>query len=362
MASDGRKARAVEGNTQCVNFTSYFLFSLFFFKFAMFTRLLLLCFFLGVGAAAHDCALARQRFNSTFDDILAEAPALRERVLRLQPFAKLFPHCAAAPSCTGLWTNVRDGVPAACDATCWADVERTFLRKHGECAGVVEASCVSRLRAQKDCNESCRSTFIESHADCRNMFEGTCDDKHETYDAKYATFSSTSVRGGREPFLAVFPECAECTMKRSVVQVLFSEKSKDMRAFQTNFSKHFPECEAYPPSGLPLGLPITLPLSTAVSRTRRRLGQRYALCNIGSSGHYELSGNCSITQTITIGEGDVLELIGISGPDGTKPAIDGGWDGVQGSNTGVGLFNIQDKGTLQVDNMILTHGEVRFQF
>jgi len=327
----------------------------------MFTRLFLLCFFLGVGAAAEDCALARQRFNSAFEAILAEAPVLRETVLRLKPFATLFPNCVDAPSCTDLWTNVRDGIPATCDATCWAGVERTFLRKHGECAGVVEESCVSRLRAQKDCNESCRSTFIEANADCRNMFEGTCDDKHETYDAKYATFSSTSVRGRREPFLAVFPECAECTMKRSVVQVLFSEKSKDMNTFQTNFSKHFPECEVYPPSGLPLGLPITLPLSTVVSRTRRRLGQRYALCNITSSGHYELSGNCSITQTIKIGEGDVLELIGISGPDGTKPAIDGGWDGVQRSNTGIQLFDIQDKGTLQVDNMILTHGEVRFQ-
>jgi len=41
-------------------------------------------------------------------------------------------------------------------------------------------------------------------------------------------------------------------MKRSVVKVFFSEKTKDMTAFQTNFSKHFPECEAYPPpSGLP---------------------------------------------------------------------------------------------------------------
>ena len=209
--------------------------------------------------------------------------------------------------------------------------------------------------------QSTQSTIHPESMPVRNMFEGTCDDKHETYDAKYATFSSTSVRGGREPFLAVFPECAECTMKRSVVQVLFSEKSKDMNTFQTNFSKHFPECEVYPPSGLPLGLPITLPLSTVVSRTRRRLGQRYALCNITSSGHYELSGNCSITQTIKIGEGDVLELIGISGPDGTKPAIDGGWDGVQRSNTGIQLFDIQDKGTLQIDNMILTHGEVRFQ-
>ena len=329
----------------------------------MFTRLFLLSFLFTVGAvrwaAADDCALAHQRFNSTFDAFLAEAPTLRERFLGMNPFGKLFPHCADAPSCTDLWNNVRDTIPTTCDATCWADVERTFLRKHGECAGVVEASCVSRLRAQKNCNESCRSTFIETHADCRNMFEGTCDDKHETYDAKYATFSSTSVRGRREPFLAVFPECAECTMKRSVVQVLFSEKSKDMTAFQTNFSKHFPECEAYPPPGLPLGLPITLPLSTAVSRTRRRLGQRYGLCKITSSGHFELSGNCSITQTITISEGDVLELIGISGPDGTKPAIDGGGDGGRGSNTGVALFIIG--GRLLVDNMILTHGYVRFQ-
>ena len=331
----------------------------------MWTRLFLLWWWLGAvhGAAADDCQLQRQRFNSTFEAILTEAPALRQTVLRLQPFAKLFPECVDAPSCTDLWTNVRDTIPTTCDATCWADVERTFLRKHGECAGVVEASCVSRLQAQKNCNESCRSTFVETHADCWSMFEGTCDDKHETYDAKYATFS-VPTRGGREPFLAVFPECAECTMKRSVVQVLFSEKSKDMTAFQTNFSKHFPECEAYPPSGLPLGLPITLPLSTAVSSTRRRLvNQRYAnLCNIGSNGHYELSGNCSITQTITIGEGDVLELVGISGPDGAKPAIDGGWDGVPWSRTGVGLFQIHPNGTLLIDNVILTHGEVRFQF
>ena len=332
----------------------------------MWTRLFLLWWWLGAvhGAVANDCQLQRQRFNSTFEAILTEAPALRQTVLNLRPFAKLFPECVDAPSCTDLWTNVRDGVPAACDATCWADVERTFLRKHGECAGVVEASCVSRLRAQKDCNESCRSTLIETHADCRNMFQGTCDEKHETYDAKYARFGS--LHGQREPFLTVFPECAECTMKRSGALTLASQNSEYLKIFQTNFSEHFLECDIPLglPSGLPLGLPRTLPLSTAVSRSRRRLvNRRYAkLCNIGSSGHYELSGNCSITQTITIGEGDVLELIGISGPDGTKPAIDGGWDGVQYSNTGVGLFTIQPSGTLLVDNVILTHGEVRFQF
>ena len=198
------------------------------------------------------------------------------------------------------------------------------------------------------------------------MFEGTCDDKHETYDAKYARFS-VPTRGRREPFLAVFPECAECTMKRSVARVLFSENSKDLTAFHTNFSKNFPECEANPPLGLPsgltLGLPITLPLSAVVSSTRRRLvNQRYAnLCNIGSSGHHELSGNCSIIQTITINEEDVLELIGISGPDGTKPAIDGGWDEVPDSKTGIQLFNIRPGGTLLINNIILTHGDVRFK-
>ena len=348
MVSDGRKGGTGEGNN--AYFTSYSTSSY------MFTCLLLLCFFFGVGAEAEDCALARQRFNSTFEALLAGAPVLRETVLRLEPFATLFPNCVDAPSCTDLWTNVRDGVPAACDATCWADVERTFLRKHGECAGVVEASCVSRLRAQKDCNESCRSTFIESHADCRNMFEGTCDDKHETYDAKYATFSSPSVRGRREPFLAVFPECAECTMKRSMAEILFSDRTKNMNTFPTNLSKYFPGCDVK----RPLGLPLTLPLSTAVSGVRRRLIQRYDLCNIASSGHYEISENCSITKTITINEGNVLAITGILERDGARPAIDGGWNGVPNSNTGIQLFNIRPGGTLMIDNMILTHGEVRF--
>ena len=175
--------------------------------------------------ATKDCHLQRQRFNSTFEDILAKAPALRQTVLRLQPFAKLFPECIDKPSCMDLWANVRDAAPATCDATCWADVESTFLRKHGECVGVVEASCVSRLRAQKDCNESCRSTFIETHADCRNMFAGTCDEKHETYDAKYSRFS-VPTHARREPFLTVFPECAECALKRSGALTFASEKSE----------------------------------------------------------------------------------------------------------------------------------------
>ena len=94
----------------------------------------------------------------------------------------------------------------------------------------------------------------------------------------------------------------------------------------------------------------------AASSMGRRLKQRYNLCNIGSNGHYELSGNCSITETITVKKGDVLEIIGVLGPNGAKPAIDGGWDGSSGSTTGVRLFEIQQGGALNVDNMILKHG------
>ena len=256
----------------------------------------------------------------------------------------------AAKECLLLWANMRDTVPATCDTTCWADVESTFLRKHGECVGVVEASCVSRLRAQKDCNESCRSTFIQTHVDCRSMFAGNCDEKHETYDAKYARISSTSVRVRREPFLTVFPECMECSFKRSVTLTLFPEKSEDLNTFQTEFLKKFPECKGSPPA--------------AASSTRRRLKQRYNLCNIGSSGHYELSGNCSVTETISVRKGDVLEIIGVLGPNGTKPAIDGGWDGIMNSRTGnsftFGMFYVQPGGTMRVGNMILTNAQVSF--
>ena len=139
--------------------------------------------------ATKDCHLQRQRFNSTFEDILAEAPALRQTVLRLQPLQNCSPNASTS---LHAWICGRtSGTPCLQRATRPAGQtsKAPFLRKHGECVGVVEASCVSRLQAQKDCNESCRSTFIETHADCRNMFAGNCDEKHETYDAKYARFS-----------------------------------------------------------------------------------------------------------------------------------------------------------------------------
>ena len=140
----------------------------------------------------------------------------------------------------------------------------------------------------------------------------------------------------------MFPECAECKFKRSGALTLASENSEDLKHFQTKFSKHFPECTGNP--------------MVAASSTRRRLKQRYNLCDISSNGHYELPGNCSITRTITVKKGDVLEIIGVLGPNGIKPAIDGGWDG-SSTYIGIRLFEIQQAGTLTVDNMILTeHG------
>jgi hypothetical protein len=308
----------------------------------MFKLLPLLCSLLAVHcASAHDCAQERERYNRTFEELLGEAPAFRETVLRLQPFSKLFPDCE--DTCRTLWTNVRDAVPATCNANCWAAVEKTFLRKHGECAGVVEESCVRRL--PQDCNETCRSAFVEDNGDCRDMFEGTCYDKHALFG------------GETDEFLAAFPECAECTMKRSGAWAMFSRGSKDAgaSAFETAFVKEFPECGGRKQRGLQLSTQLSFP------KRRRLANQRYAnLCNIASSGEFTFDRNCSITQTITVN--GVLKITGVVGADGAKPAIDGGWDEVQGSGTGVRLFLIDSGGTLMIDNMILTHGEVRFQF
>ena len=49
----------------------------------------------------------------------------------------------------------------------------------------------------------------------------------------------------------------------------------------------------------------------------------------------------------------------ITGTGTQKPAIDGGWNGVAQSNTGVKLFHVGTGDELIVENMILTHGEVR---
>ena len=58
--------------------------------------------------------------------------------------------------------------------------------------------------------------------------------------------------------------------------------------------------------------------------------------------------------------GDVLRIHGVVGADGQRPAIDGGWDGVHDSKTGVGLFTVKENATLIIRNMTLTHGEVCF--
>ena len=96
-------------------------------------------------------------------------------------------------------------------------------------------------------------------------------------------------------------------------------------------------------------------------KASRRLvaGQpRYDPCNIGSNGEYSISSNCSITQTIVVNAGDVLRIHGVVGADGQRPAIDGGWNEVRGSNTGVRLFMVKENAMLMIRNMTLTHGEV----
>ena len=88
--------------------------------------------------------------------------------------------------------------------------------------------------------------------------------------------------------------------------------------------------------------------------TRRRLVQRYSLCNIVSSGEYTKTANCSITTTISVS--GTLKITGVADSNGAKPAIDGGWDGVKYSNTGVRLFDVGND-ELTIENMILTNGE-----
>ena len=65
--------------------------------------------------------------------------------------------------------------------------------------------------------------------------------------------------------------------------------------------------------------------------------------------------NCSINATINVA--GTLRIIGLVNASGARPAIDGGWDGVKRSNTGVQLFRVGSGDELIVRDMILTHGE-----
>jgi hypothetical protein len=89
---------------------------------------------------------------------------------------------------------------------------------------------------------------------------------------------------------------------------------------------------------------------------RRRLEERYSLCNISSNGEYTQTANCSITSVISVS--GTLKITGVLDSNGAKPAIDGGWDGVVNSNTGVGLFYVDNGDELTIENMILTSGDV----
>ena len=100
--------------------------------------------------------------------------------------------------------------------------------------------------------------------------------------------------------------------------------------------------------------------------------QRYNLCDLGTptnsnggtwsssdkyyTGEHTISANCSILSTIYIR--GTLKITGVADSNGAKPAIDGGWDGVVNSQTGVTLFLVENGDELTIENMILTNGQV----
>lgn len=120
----------------------------------------------------------------------------------------------------------------------------------------------------------------------------------------------------------------------------------------THFYDQYPDCK--PKNFVNLGLIQSS--SSEVVKRRRRLVQRYSLCNIGSSGEYTKTANCSITTTISVS--GTLKITGVADSNGAKPAIDGGGDGNRKSQTGVLLFRVGNNNELIIENMILTHGEV----
>ena len=135
----------------------------------------------------------------------------------------------------------------------------------------------------------------------------------------------------------------------------------------TTFYDQYPECK--PKNYVDLGL---IQGSSNAVENRRRLVQRYNLCDLGTptnsnggtwsngnkyyTGEHTITANCSILSTIYIR--GTLKITGVADSNGAKPAIDGGWDGVVYSNTGVRLFYVETNDELVIDNMILTNGEV----
>ena len=85
----------------------------------------------------------------------------------------------------------------------------------------------------------------------------------------------------------------------------------------THFYDQYPDCK--PKNFVDLGV-IQSSANEVVKH--RRLIERYNLCNIGSSGEYTKTANCSITTTISVS--GTLKITGVADSNGAKPAIDGG--------------------------------------
>eukprot|EP00944_MAST-04C_sp_MAST-4C-sp1_P003884 g3884.t1 len=220
-------------------------------------------------------------------------------------------------------------------------------------------------------------------------------------DASYAGFAqfSNDMEAYETFFSKTFSECASksddhlqmlveddtktaCALKRKEAYVGFTYLSQDMKLFEQIFQEKHPECaveDIVTRQGhninkrstrrINLGNINTNIDNVQITNKRRRLVQRYSLCDLGTptaynggawgggykfyTGELNISANCSITSTIT-----VRGSLKITGVGTVKPAIDGGWDRVTRSNTGVTLFLVrEDNDELIIENMILTNGE-----
>ena len=79
-----------------------------------------------------------------------------------------------------------------------------------------------------------------------------------------------------------------------------------------------------------------------------------------TSGTYILSNDVNTTSTINVDNGDALDITGIVGVDGTRPAIDGGaTPGCQSNCFGHKLFVVQNSDTkLILTNLTIKNGYV----
>ena len=215
--------------------------------------------------------------------------------------------------------------------------------------------------------------FMEKFPGCLNIFtDGKAQDLYDSNIDLMKSVANTSI------------SILSCAEKRLIYEKKKKQESKVMATKDqgmirynnsyitgknmnvTYFYDQYPDCK--PKNFVDLGL---IQSSSNEVVKRRRLVQRYDLCDLGTpadangntwsngnkyySGEHTISANCSILSTIY--SRGTLKITGVADSNGAKPAIDGGWDGVLNSQTGVSLFEVGNGDELTIENMILTNGE-----